>query len=223
MAPSLPPTSGINLLTAAHRDAIVASELRGYLPSLGLHEVAPRRWIDGSRPPVRRLFELRLLKGAAITPWWGFSLDFVPHISGGALRWHRSDRTAMLDVIINPAGIVQPSFLYGARRLTDDLRELLAEIVPAIERTWLRGSTDASMLEIIHDLKEHGGNCYHYENYTQLPLAHAFLTAKIGDVGSARRLLQNYMSKRRDSLKEDVPTRLRRHIDDLGQSRPNDS
>jgi hypothetical protein len=218
-----PPTSGADLLSAARRDSIVASELRKYLPALGLYEISPRRWVDGSRPPVRRLFELSLIRCSMMTPYWGFSLDFMPHISGGALRWHRSDKAARFDVFINPIGILTPSFLSGAQQLTDDLRKLLPEIVPAIQNTWLRGSSYVGMLEIIEDLRWHGGNYYNYESCPQLSLARAFLTAKSGDVASARRRLKEYVTRNRDVLNEDVPARLRRLIDDLGQSHAHES
>jgi hypothetical protein len=77
------------LLSAAERDAIVATHLRERLPALGLNDITVRRWVDGSQPPARRMFELQLLKGAGIKACWGFSLDFVPHISAGWVRWHR--------------------------------------------------------------------------------------------------------------------------------------
>lgn len=53
------------------------------LKALGLTKIAPRRWIDGSNPPARRLFELQLLKGDGIIASWGFSLDTLFHILPG--------------------------------------------------------------------------------------------------------------------------------------------
>src|SRR5262245_51929970 len=102
------PQPPVDLLSASARDAIITHHLQKHLPGMGLREMSARRWVDGSAPPVRRLFQLELLKGAGLTAWWGFSLDFVPHVSGGKLRWHRSDRTAMLDVIVNPKNLPQP-------------------------------------------------------------------------------------------------------------------
>ena len=98
----------IELLSAEQRDAVIAPVLREHLQPLGLTELTPRRWIDGSKPPVRRLFELQLLKGASLKACWGFSLDFVPHVSGGVVRWHRSDKAAMIDVIVDPVALPQP-------------------------------------------------------------------------------------------------------------------
>jgi hypothetical protein len=114
----------VELLSASERDAIATLMLRERLGPKGLAEIAPRRWIDGSKPPARRLFELQLLKGASVKACWGFSFDFVPHVSGG-IRWHRSDKTAKLDVIIDPVALPQPCFLFGPERFRVELERLL--------------------------------------------------------------------------------------------------
>src|SRR5436305_858012 len=106
-------TQPTELLSSSDRDAIVAAHLRRSLPALGLTEVTVRSWIDGSKPPVRRMFELQLLTGAGMKACWGFSLDFVPHVSAGRIRWHRSSKAALLDVIIDPKGLPQPSYIHG--------------------------------------------------------------------------------------------------------------
>jgi len=108
------------LLTGSRRDAITAPMLREWLEPLGLTEITPRRWIDGLKPPARRLFELWLGR-AHLTVCWGFSLDFVPHVSGGSIRWHRSDKSAKLDVVIQPAELLKPCYLFGPERFRDDL------------------------------------------------------------------------------------------------------
>ena len=56
----------IELLSAEQRDAVIGPMLREHLQPLGLTELTPRRWIDDSKPPVRKLFELCLLKGAGL-------------------------------------------------------------------------------------------------------------------------------------------------------------
>lgn len=177
------------LLSAAQRDAIVAVHLRQHLPPLGLIENGPRKWIDGRQPPVRRLFELRLVKGAGLKVCWGFSLDFVPHISGGRVRWHRSDKTAMLDVIVDPRSLAPATYIHGAERLAADLRSVLPEAVSRAKETWDKGTTYQGMLDIIREIRELRSNALGYDNYAQMPLAYVFLSAKIGDVQSAEQEL----------------------------------
>jgi len=180
-------------LSASERDAISTPMLRERLAPLGLIEIVPRRWIDGSKPPSRRLFELQLLKGASLKACWGFSLDFVPHVSGSSVRWHRSDKTAMLDVIIDPVGLPQPCFLFGNEHFRAELSSLLPGAVAAAQRDWDRASTFEGMLQLIREIREHNTNCFGYRNYTQLPLAFAFLTAMTGNLESAERELDEYL------------------------------
>jgi hypothetical protein len=203
-------TAGVRLLSASDRDAVCTSLLRKRIGPLGLAEIAPRRWIDGSKPPVRRLFELQLLKGASLKACWGFSLDFVPHFSGGRCRWHRSDKVARLDVIVDPAAQPEACFLYGANRFRSELGFLLEQAVPAAKRDWARGATFAGMLDIIREIRERGTNCFGYRNYTQLPLACMFLAARVGDVALAERELEQYLQG--DSLDEREANKLRRFV-----------
>jgi hypothetical protein len=182
-----------DLLTAAKRDAIVAASLRSRCPQLGLKEISPRTWIDGSQPPVRRIFELQLLKGAAMKACWGFSLDFVPHIAAGNIRWHRSDKTAKLDVIIDLRRLGSASYLRGVGVLEADLNALLPKALSLAQRDWARGSTFAGMVDLIREIREQNLNCFGYHNYTQLPLAAAFLSAKVGDFRDAETKLDEYV------------------------------
>src|SRR5271170_1614311 len=126
------------LLRASERDSIIASHLEKYFPPLGLAPINPRTWIDESRPPTKRMFELILLKGAGVRARWGFSLEFVPHISGGRVRWHRSGESAMLDVIVEPGknALPEASYIHGAARLHDDLNRLLPDAVERANETW---------------------------------------------------------------------------------------
>jgi hypothetical protein len=197
----------VELLSASERDAIAARMLREWLEPLGLTEIAPRRWIDGSKPPARRLFELQLLKGASLKACWGFSLDFVPHVSGSSVRWHRSDKTARLDVIVDPVELPQPCFLFGPARFRDELAGLLPNAVASAQQDWDRGLTYNGMLQLIREIREQNTNCFGYRNYTQLPLAFAFLTAKTGNLDLAERELDEYLAG--DWVKKAAAVKLR--------------
>jgi len=64
------------------------------------------------------------------------------------------------------------------------------------------------MLDIIREIRDRRGNCFGYENYTQLPLAHAFLSAKIGDVQTALQALEEYV--KRVDLDDDEAAKLKK-------------
>ncbi|MEX2120423.1 MAG: hypothetical protein WD847_12580 [Pirellulales bacterium] len=197
----------VELLSATERDSIATRMLRERLEPLSLSEIAPRRWIDGSKPPARKLFEFQLLKGASLKACWGFSLDFVPHVSGN-IRWHRSDKTARLDVIIDPVALPQPCFLYGPEQFRIELETLLPDAVAGAKRDWSRGSTYDGMLDLIREIREKNTNCFGFRNYTQLPLAYAFLLAKTGDMQLAEREIEEHLAG--DWIKAAEAAKLRR-------------
>ncbi len=201
-----------DLLSATQRDEIIVAHLREFLPSLGLIELSTRTWIDGSQPPARRIFELQLLKAASMKACWGFSLDFVPHISGGRLRWHRSDKSALLDVFIDPKNLPNPSFIQGSAHLAADLRTLLPEAVAKAQESWKRGSTFHGMLDIIREIRAKKTNCFDFYNYCQLPLAYAFLSAKVGDLQSAEQEIEQYVQAHR--LDEEEAMKLKQLVRD---------
>jgi hypothetical protein len=195
------------LLSSAERDLVIARHLREWLTPLGLEENTARVWVDGSKPPARRMFEFQLLKGAGMKACWGFSLDFVPHISAGRLRWHRSNKSARLDVVIDPKGMLQPSNLHGRQRLNADLTQLMPEAVQRAKADWKLGENLEGILELVRSLRDQRLNCFGYEMYVQLPLAFAFLSAKVGDRHDAEQTLTGYIE--RHHLDDKEATKLR--------------
>ena len=206
------------LLSAAERDAIIQSHLREWLGPLGLNEIIPRRWVDGSQPPARRIFELQLLKGAGLGALWGFSLDFVPHISGGSLRWHRSDKTAMADAVIIQTDLPQPDYIHGPDNLIQGLRSLLPLAIARAKDSWRRGATLPGMLELVREIRDGRPNHFPYDNLTQMPLAYAFLSAKTGDLQVAESELDRYVSEPVHGIDPDVAARLKKLARDYAAS-----
>jgi hypothetical protein len=72
---------------------------------LGFQRTRPRRWVDNTTPPIRKIFEFQPLKGLSYSARWGFLLDFVPIKKGGCLRWKRTAKTAQFDLCIDPIDI----------------------------------------------------------------------------------------------------------------------
>lgn len=204
------PPHVVDLLRASERDAIVASHLNPRLRALGFVQVTPRRWVDGSAPPIRRLFEMRLLKGAAMEPAWGFSLDFVPHFSNGKVCWHRSNRSAKFDVPVEMKSRSYASFLHGADRLNYDLERQLPVALERAQDTWSLGSNPAGVLHILREIRERRIGYFYVYFDEQLPLTSMFLSAKIGDLAGAQAELEAYAAKY--ELAEAVSAKLAKHL-----------
>lgn len=206
----------VDLLYAAERDAIIVGHLERHLAPLGFTPIKPWHWVDGSSAPARRVFDLMLLRGASMQPNWGFSLDFVPHLSAGKIRWHRSDRTAKLDVYVDPRAHDNASYLFGAQRLDRDLERLVPTAVAQAQETWRRGSTWSGMLGIVHDIRDQKSNRFPFHFYVQLPLALMFLSAKAGDLAAAHAELETYAERKK--IADDIVVRLRKLIDECSLS-----
>jgi hypothetical protein len=195
-----------DLLRPAERDDIIAGYLNAPLLALGFEQVAPRRWVDGSAAPVRRVFAMQLLKGAAVKPQWGFSLDFVPHLSGDRICWHRSNRTAQFDVVVEMEGRKYASFNRGAAWLCHDLDLLVPPALERAQETWQRGSSFSGILDIVREICERRINSFYVYFSWHLPLTSMFLSAKIGDLSTAQSELEAYARER--ELDEGVVTKL---------------
>jgi hypothetical protein len=83
-------------------DAMFAEIMGSALLHDGFEQVNRRRWVRSTKQPIRELFCLVAMKGACYSPRWGFSLDFVPHVSGSSVRWHRSANAVLLDLCYDP-------------------------------------------------------------------------------------------------------------------------
>lgn len=93
--------AGLEPVSASTVNEIVSSVTDPLLTSAGFHSLRTRRWVR-SLAPVRHIFEIVPMKGASYVPTWGISLDFVPHISGGKLAWHRTEKSARMDLVYDP-------------------------------------------------------------------------------------------------------------------------
>lgn len=113
------------------------------------------------------------------------------------MQWHRSEKKAMLDVIVDPKEEVLAllSFIHGAARLHEDLNHLVPAAVQKAKETWRRGETERGLLDLVLEIRECQTNAWPFNMYTQLPLACAFLYARLGDLGSAEQELDRYVSR----------------------------
>jgi len=73
------------------------------LIELGLVWRGDKAWVEPGPVPLRRMIRLIPLKGLRAVIGWGYSLNFVPHLTGTELRYHRTFKSAPLDVFEWPA------------------------------------------------------------------------------------------------------------------------
>jgi hypothetical protein len=83
-------------------DLILQRQFGSALERLGFQPSSRRRWSRSRVPEMRDLFEVITLKGATLSPRWGFSLDLAPHVTPAGVKWHRTAKSAMFDVVDDP-------------------------------------------------------------------------------------------------------------------------
>ncbi len=190
------------LLPAKVIDEIVAPLLRAALEPHGFEAITPRKWVKSSSPPIRPIFELSAIgRGPSkLSPCWGFSLDYVPHVSGGSVRWHRTPKTARFDIC--NAAIDAPSELPGGSDILlvhgpAVVRFGAADLIPrAVARAlefWNLAASEADLPAVFEYLKRRPTERFGFYNYVQHPLAYAFTLARLGRRADAKRELKRFL------------------------------
>ena len=172
-------------------NAAVARTLGAALIENGFEAVAPRRWVRSSRAPIRDLLEIQALKGVSYSPMWGFSLDFVPHVTtSGEVKWHRTAKSARFDFAYRPVEYAPldsetRDWDFSPVATPDELQEdlarvtrmVIAQVVPFWER--VRGIED--LVSVYREYPNRPSLGLPFGSFPQQVLASAFVLAKSGD------------------------------------------
>ena len=178
----------MGLAIASDIDAILARVLGSLLGTMGFHAPAPRprRWVR-PRPPLRDVFEIIALKGGRLLPTWGISLDFVPHVEGDTIRWHRTDKSARMDLVYDPADF-DPNWWarwsLSMLRPVEDVERDAGRILPEAARHALDWYGTFELDKLHERIEEHraavrSGRRFGFDNFVQQPLALAFALGRV--------------------------------------------
>ena len=186
--PDLPPKPA----TAAEIDRTLEPILGALLSPVGFEPLPRgRRWVR-ARPPLRDIFEVAPAKGTSLLSHWGVSLDFVPHVQGKSVGWHRTNKSARMDILCGPRDLFEDSRAWeiqafqGETGVQRDAARILPRAV-ALALEWFATFSASNLLERIeqHRSAERPANALKFENRTQQPLAYAFLLARAGRMDEA--------------------------------------
>ena len=132
---------------------------------------------------------------------WGFSFDFVPHISGRfteTVRWHRTDKSANPDLRYSGLGRLcsgprEPGATIqvwrGESRLRQEAELSKAQLLP-------KAIAKLDSVRSIRDLRhlfEFEAREKYFFNHRQVVLAYAFYLAKMGDEVEARLYMSEWL------------------------------
>jgi len=178
-------------------DATFGSQLRAD----GFQLAKARMWVRARTPDIADLFQIQAIKGATLTPRWGWSLTFVPHVKNGHLRWHRTLKSAQFDVIDDPLDLALPEavpslLLHTARGeegLHAQARTLCPFAVAQADRFWQRVEAIEDLRNVLFELKARTNVRFDSYGYVAHPIALAFTLARLGEQVAAGEELSRFV------------------------------
>jgi hypothetical protein len=198
------------LLPASDIDAVLETAVGRPLAALGFEPIAKRKWIRSTAAPFRHLLDVSALKGAAFTFRWGFSLDYVPHVGGNRVRWHRTNKSARFDVCFDPMDFAphEPPLLsaFAARvAFARAASERLESNLPTAVQFWGDYGSLTGILAACEWLKGLPSRRFGFYNYVRHPLTLAFTLRKLGQNERAQPEFERFISiagEREETIRE---------------------
>lgn len=182
------------VLTIADVHAHVCKAVDAAFSARDFQSMKPLQWVDSSSKPIRRIFEYWQLKGGVVAPRWGYSFDFVPHLSGGKLKWHRTEKSALLDVFVDgQSSDLNLSYMWGESGLLDGLQERVAAGATLAKDFWDAARTPSEVFNQVTSLAGRTGSQFQ----TQLPITAAICHALEGREEQGRKEFDYYIAHRK--------------------------
>jgi len=200
------PNSPFEIVSIAAIHAILQPVVAASLAADGFEEAGPLKWVRSADAPVRQVFSFQQWKGGVLAPSWGLSLDFVPHVSGSRIKWHRTPRSAMLDLRVDarePA--LELPYHHGTRPIVDRAADVVAGAVARARALWAMGHALDDLIRAFDWTKKYYAATpgLGFYNFVQHPVALAFTYARLGKLAEANRELDEYWTDR-DELKAEL-------------------
>jgi hypothetical protein len=205
------PRYPFEIVTIAASHAILQPVVAATLGGDEFEEVGPLKWVRSTDAPVRQVFCFRQWKGGVLAPSWGLSLDFVPHIAGGRLKWHRTPKSATCDLCVDSRDrALDIPYHHGPQPIRELGQQVVAAAVTQARALWHKYRTLDHLLDAFKSVKQYyesqGGLGFY--NFIQHPLALAFVYARTGDLEKAHRELEEHGPE----LDADVKKQLRHKL-----------
>jgi hypothetical protein len=206
-----------DMVPASEMNKIFDDVFARRLTLLGFESVGPRKWVRSKKAPIREIFEMAAMKGASHSARWGVSLDFVPHLSGSSVRWHRTAKTAMLDLCYDPCdyennGLEPACSMFGVD-VARSMARKQAEFAFPMALPWFESVNDLS--DLVREYKAaklRPAIRFGFYNYIQQPLAFALVLAKVGRVEEAVTEMTRFLKG--DHIPESIKAKLLQMLDD---------
>ena len=144
-----------------------------------------------------------MMKGGTVVPIFGLSVDAVPTVRSGKVRFARLPHKSKFDILFNLAGRFGAiDHMHGPDRVVHDAHEILPLYVKEAAGFWSAHSklhrVGDAVRAMERSLRDSDG--LQYENYVQPRLARPFLLA----LGGASSDAQQHWATLRETLKAEL-------------------
>jgi hypothetical protein len=159
---------------------------------------------------IYHLIKFQAMKGYSFTIWWGASLTYLPQYWNKSLKWHRTLRSARLDLFEMPwdflidassswqeQELYSPSAMQGEEAFQKNAAIMWKMMRPHILSWMDKAGTIPGVLELASgQVKRNWSGARHFPN----PLfVLAFTYAKLGKVEQGRETLNRYLLSSNES------------------------
>jgi hypothetical protein len=174
---------------------------------LGLSWRGDYYWVEHGDLSCRRVVRFALLKGLSAVLTWGLSFSFVPSISGGRISYHRTFKSASLDLFegthVYASGCSSPTsperVSLQVDRFDQSLADYIGEVLPMVVSWFDR----VRSLDEIAAEAERQMYALRWGNPTHHPAPAyvlAFVRAAQGQVDAGREILKHALGAIDDDL-----------------------
>lgn len=189
-------------------ERILQPVVEAKLAPLGFECVKTLRWVRSADAPIRQVFGFLQWKGGKLAPRWGLSLDFVPHISGGRIKWHRTPKSAVFDLCVDARDrVLDMPYIQGIDPISKIAGAVASEAITRARAFWDSARSIPDLLVAFDWLKRYLSTGLGFDNYVQHPIALAFVLALNGRVVEGQSELERFIHRGR--LDSEEATQLR--------------
>jgi hypothetical protein len=198
------------IVTIADTHAILQPVVIASLGREGFVDVGSLKWVRSADAPIRQLFCFFRWKGGMLASSWGLSLDFVPHVARSRLKWHRTPKSAIMDLRVDSRDrALDIPYSRGPQLIRERAQEVVRGAMVHAISFWDEYRTPDRLLDAFKWLKQYYATPgLGFANFVQHPLALAFVYARAGDLVQAYRELEDYGPSLDVDVKEELHRRL---------------
>ncbi len=180
---------------------IISPIVESFLQDDGFESVSNLKWVRCHNEPIRQIFQLFPWKGGIVAPRVSISLDFVPHVSGSSVKWHRTNKSAQPDLIYD---IYDRSLEFSCHQGPNAIKDLAPQVIPlAIEKAkefWATCSNEDQLLTAFEKIRHYYDKDLpegrsKFRMFTSHELALSFVLARCGKTDEALSLFKQNESR----------------------------